>query len=266
MGDISGDKRDAMNRWISVLATSAGFLTRLPVGRDMALLRLPEAMAGFPLIGALIGMATGLVLWIFSMAGFPSLIAAGLAIAVTVLITGGLHEDGLADVADGFGGGNDPTRKLEIMRDSRIGTYGVIALVLALLIRASALAEIAPLGLVAVLCMLAGCGAFSRALMVWLLHATPAARSDGLGASASGPDASVIGMAIGLGSVLALTGLWIGAGFVAAVIAIAAAAALSLGVRILSLRQIGGQTGDVCGAVQMIGETAMLAIAAASLS
>ena len=82
----------------------------------------------FPVVGALIGAAVGLLCLGLRIVGVPDLPAAALAVAATAIVTGGLHEDGLADVADGFGGGSDAQkRRLEIMRDSRIGTYGVCA-------------------------------------------------------------------------------------------------------------------------------------------
>ena len=115
------------------------FLTRLPIPfvRTLDLPPLAEAMRFFPLAGAIIGAITSAALIGLNMLGVPSLLAAALGLAVGVLITGALHEDGLADVADGFGGGRTREVRLEIMRDSRIGTYGTIALCLTFIARAA---------------------------------------------------------------------------------------------------------------------------------
>ena len=115
------------------------FLTRLPIPfvRTLDLPPLAEAMRFFPLAGAIIGAIISAVLIGANMLGLPSLLAAALALAAGVLVTGALHEDGLADVADGFGGGRTREHRLEIMRDSRIGTYGTIALCLTFIARAA---------------------------------------------------------------------------------------------------------------------------------
>ena len=119
-------------------------LTRLPVrvARPMAPAAFARAYGWFPAVGALVGAVGGLVLW-GAGGAVPPLAAALLAVAAQVLLTGGLHEDGLADVADGFGGGRDRERRLAIMRDSRIGTYGALALVLGVGLRVALLAPLA---------------------------------------------------------------------------------------------------------------------------
>ena len=110
---------------VNELKTASIFLTRLParlIAVDTS--RAPDFRHGarvFPIVGALIGLAGGVILVIAMALGIPALVAAALAIATTVLITGGLHEDGLADMADSFGGATTE-RKLEIMDDSRVGT------------------------------------------------------------------------------------------------------------------------------------------------
>jgi hypothetical protein len=115
------------------------FLTRLPIPfvRTLDMPPLAQAMRFFPLAGALIGCISAGVLIGANMLGLPSLLAAVIALSVGTLVTGALHEDGLADVADGFGGGKTREARLEIMRDSRIGTYGTIALVLSYIGRAA---------------------------------------------------------------------------------------------------------------------------------
>ncbi|WP_264811937.1 adenosylcobinamide-GDP ribazoletransferase, partial [Gluconacetobacter johannae] len=160
------------------LLAGLGLLTRLPVGwlaRGAGPVDMARSVWTWPLAGLGVGVVGGGVLAVLSLAGVPRLPAAGWAVAVQILLTGGLHEDGLADMADGFGGGRDRARKLEIMRDSRIGAYGVLALVLSLLLRVTAAAAAAhPIAAMAV------AGTLSRAAMTGVLAALPPARGDGI--------------------------------------------------------------------------------------
>ena len=126
------------------IRTGLAFCTRLPLRFGApAEGNLAQAAWTFPVIGAGIGALGALVYWLGYGAGSSSFVAATLAVAATVIITGCLHEDGLADTADGFGGGDTSVRKLEIMRDSRIGSYGACALAMSLILRVRALASIA---------------------------------------------------------------------------------------------------------------------------
>lgn len=136
-----------------------GLLTRVPVRIDMPVPPSAVARASrwFPLVGALVGAASAGVLALVALLGLPDLAAALIAIGVAILLTGAIHEDGLADVADGFGGGFDRGSRLEIMRDSHAGAYGVIALVLSIGLKAALLAAL----LGAVLVAFAGLGALA---------------------------------------------------------------------------------------------------------
>jgi len=228
-----------------------GFLTRVPVSLVGPV--APDAMARsmrlFPLIGALIGAMTGAI-YLLAARLLPPLPAALLAIAFGMLLTGALHEDGLADCADGFGGGRDKDGKLAIMRDSRVGAYGALALILSVSLRASALISLNnPAGaLIAAHCL-------SRVCLPGLMLALPPASATGLAASAGRP--SPAGVAVGL--------------LVAALIcapllrlhlaAVAAAAALaSMAMALLARRQIGGYSGDVLGATEQVVEIAVLLV------
>ena len=243
------------------------FLTRLPIPfvRTLDLPPLAEAMRFFPLAGAIIGAIISAVLIGANMLGVPSLLAAALALAVGVLITGALHEDGLADVADGFGGGRTREVRLEIMRDSRIGTYGTIALCLTFIARAAIYETLSGAQPLTVLALLVGAAAFSRSLIVDLLWATRPARSDGLSVYAGRPGKRSALFSLLTGGI----GAAIAGGLVLspeiAVIAIIAAGIVLAGMRALAMRQIGGQTGDVCGAVQVLTELAMLTVYAATI-
>lgn len=214
-------------------------LTRVPAGQIAEPVPdLPQTVWAFPVIGA----GLGLIMWAgFAGAtalGLPGLTAALLALGLQALLTGGLHEDGLADTADGLGGAQDRARKLDIMRDSRIGSYGVLALILTLGLTASAMAGGA--GLMAFVLI----GAASRTAMLLPMAVLPPARSDGLGHSASlrfaAPTIIALSVTVLLGAIAPGTLL--------------AMAALTAGLIKLYAWQINGQTGDTLGATQKLTE------------
>jgi adenosylcobinamide-GDP ribazoletransferase len=247
---------------------SLRFLTRLPVPfvRTVDPPRLKDSMAMFPVVGALVGAITAGALILANMAGLPDLFCALFALALTAMVTGAFHEDGLADVADGFGGGASREERLEIMRDSRIGAYGTLTLVITVLARASLLTALLDLPPAAIAVLTAGAAAFSRALMVDLLSTTRPARANGLSVMAGQPTRRTGLMAIAIGGIAAGLGAYVFLSWTIALLALMAAG-LALGtVRSLAMRKIGGQTGDVCGAAQVMAETAMLAVYAAAIS
>ncbi|MBB2190068.1 adenosylcobinamide-GDP ribazoletransferase [Gluconacetobacter azotocaptans] len=239
------------------LLAGLGLLTRLPVGwlaRGVGPVDMARSVWTWPLVGLGAGAVGGAVLAGLSLAGVPGLPAAGWAVAVQILLTGGLHEDGLADMADGFGGGRDRARKLEIMRDSRIGAYGVLALGLSLLVRATAAAATPhPIAAMAV------AGALSRATMTGVLAALPPARSDGIAGTMGGIPRPALGAGLLLS---ALAAAWLVAP-ARATAACLAAAVSAAGIARLARRQIGGQTGDVLGGTASIAECAILTVMAA---
>ena len=222
-------------------------LSRLPAGHlsDPAP-SFAQAGWAYPVVGALVGMLSGAMFCAAGFLGLPGMTAALLAIGVGVLATGAMHEDGLADVADGFGGGADAAAKLEIMRDSRVGTYGVVAVVLSVGLLASAMAEFA-LGWRAFFCFVA-ISALSRAMMLVPMTFLPPARAEGLGAQAvlSGPFALLAALGVALALSLPV--------FVSALIATWVMGAVALGMVVLARHQIGGQSGDVLGATQKLCE------------
>jgi adenosylcobinamide-GDP ribazoletransferase len=236
-------------------------LTRLPLGNSQPVTGGDVARASwtFPVIGAGVGAFGALIYWIAHGLGLPAFVCATLAVAATLLITGGLHEDGLADTADGFGAGVTPGRKLEIMRDSQIGTYGVAALILSLLLRVGAIASLAEPGLAALALIAAHAGA--RATLPAFMRRVPRARQDGLSADAGEPPQQSSAIAAAIGLVVLLLCLGFSATLIAAVLL---AAALGL-MAWLCLRQIGGQTGDVLGALEQVSEILILLVAAARL-
>ncbi|MBM3274332.1 MAG: adenosylcobinamide-GDP ribazoletransferase, partial [Candidatus Sericytochromatia bacterium] len=256
-------------------------------------LDLSRATAHFPLVGAAVGLFIGIC---FVLAGqlFPPMLAATLAATAGVLLTGAFHEDALGDVADGFGGGFTVERKLAIMKDSRQGTYGVLAIVLAMLVRIQA---IALLPAAVAIQVLVATHALSRVGPVFLLRLLPTVRPEGIGASAAGLSwreplaAASFGLGAGALSLLAAgpsgpavnqlaaaaiatirghapsvavsvasgplafpPSLWLPAWVTALLLATAAAAAGTLLVGYLARSQIGGITGDVLGTCQQVCE------------
>jgi adenosylcobinamide-GDP ribazoletransferase len=229
------------------------FLTRLPLVPEPTAhgTSLGASVVTFPVVGAVIGLLGGLGYALVFWLGLPPLPAAAVALATTILLTGALHEDGLADLADGFGGGRTLEDKLRIMRDSRIGSYGALALFLGLLVRASALAALgAPW---AVTAALVAAGAVSRAALAPVMTILPAARADGVAAGAGRPHPVRAAAAVLVG--LLMTVVLLGEAAAAALLAGAGAA---LAVAWLARRQIGGHTGDVLGAVQQLTEIGVL--------
>ena len=234
------------------LPAALGLLTRLavPVDGDRAMARGAAAAWAYPLVGVIVGALAGMVCLIAAWLGMPPSLGAGLAVAALVVLTGALHEDGLADTADGFWGGWTPERRLEIMRDSRVGSYGVVALVLALGLRAAAIAALHP---GAAWLALVACGALSRAAMVALWAALSPARRDGMSAGTGQPAPVTALLALGLGSGVAVLACGV-AGLTAVLVCITAAVLVGLVAR----AKIGGQTGDVLGAAQQVAEIAAL--------
>lgn len=241
---------------IDQLFMSIGFMTRLPVPfRHGA---MGDAMWAFPIAGALVGALAGGVLWGAALLGLPNLACAIMALATSALATGALHEDGLADCADGFWGGTTPERRLEIMRDSRSGAYGVLALVLTTGLKASLLAALlAVSGAAATVLAMIAVHAIARAGLPGLMAALPAPNDTGLAASVGRPGLVVAIVSCVLGIVLtaplALVGmpgapiaLGISAGF----------ACIALGA--LAKWKLGGVNGDSLGAAEQVAEIAGL--------
>jgi len=248
---------------------AAALLTRLPVPIDhgQAAGRMAAAVWAYPLVGAAIGALAGAVLAGLAALGMPAGVAAAMALAVAALATGAMHEDGLADCADGIGGGWSVERRLEIMKDARGGAYGALALVLATLARWSALATLASAGPGIAVAALAAAGAASRAPLGAVMRRVPNARAAlaageaGLSASVGRPPAVSVWLALALGlAVAVLLSGWAGLG--AALGAFLAAAAMAW----LGWRKLGGQTGDVLGAAQVLAEIAALAVLTPAIS
>jgi adenosylcobinamide-GDP ribazoletransferase len=252
--------RGLATRLVVDVAANLGFFTRLPSPAfAQAKPDWPQIAWAAPLAGAIVGAIGGLTLGI-ALVGLdlPPMVSATLAVAALTLVTGALHEDGLADVADGFGGGATREAKLAIMRDSRIGAFGATALGLGLILRIAAIAALTRSGLGFAVAGITLAGAAARAGALAPLALLPPARSDGAGAGALGVDGShLTAAALSLIAVAGVAGI-LALDVTRALFACVIAAAVGYGACALARRPIGGQTGDVAGASAQICEMAAL--------
>jgi adenosylcobinamide-GDP ribazoletransferase len=247
-----------MKQLVTDLRIGLSLATILPCGPSTSVDDGEVARAGWtlPVAGLLVGLVGAAVYALAYAIGLTPGPAAMLALAGTVIVTGALHEDGLADTADGLGGGRTRERKLEIMRDSRIGTYGVCALVISLVLRWSTLAAIASPRSILLALLLAHAAA--RAGLPLFMALVPAARTDGLSAGAGRPAGPNAAIALGLGAVALAFGFGPGK----AILAVILLALIGLMTAWIAVKQIGGQTGDILGAYEQLAETAILLMAA----
>jgi adenosylcobinamide-GDP ribazoletransferase len=251
-----------VRRQAQLLVVAIQFLTRIPTPelRGFQADWPVRATRFFPLVGQLVGLLAALV-WIGAGRLWSAPVAAVLAVGAAVLATGGFHEDGLADTADGLGGGRTRDERLRIMKDSRVGGFGVMALIVTLALRAAALAALPPWP--GALALVASHGA-GRAAAVAVMRLTPYAgevvRAKGRPADLR-PSAAETLFAVACGIVTLLLALPWRPALAAATLALLAAGALAAASR----RLIGGHTGDVLGGVEQMVEAAVLLGASARL-
>lgn len=277
---MDANDKPGPNPLAAQLRLATAFLTRLPASTahrdgetpgdpipepDDAPVNLAQAMWLFPLVGFGIGGVGAIALGVLSWAGVPAAVAATLAVGVMVWITGALHEDGLSDVADGFGGGGDKEAKLEIMRDSRLGAYGALTLAVVTVARIAAVATIAAVDVGAAIGAMIAAATWSRALFAPTMRWIEPARDDGLGAQAGTPSEGDSWKGMGLAALLVLLVLMTPAG-AGTLVVLAAGGAGAFAVGLIALRQIGGYTGDVLGAAQQVAEAAALVAASAVIA
>jgi len=225
-------------------------LTRVPTraGGDTR-----RAIPWMPVVGALVGSLIVVVFRAMRLAVAP-IGSATVAIGFGIVVTGALHEDGLADTFDAFGAGAGKERTLEILKDPSHGTYGAIALILSVLARVVAVAS---MGTWTALAALPSAHALGRATATTLMTREPAATDDGLGAAYKHGHATalapvIVAVAVA-GGLLGVWGIW----------AIAIAAALAAGTGYVARKKIGGYTGDVLGAAEQLTEVGVLLLVAA---
>jgi adenosylcobinamide-GDP ribazoletransferase len=244
------------------VARAVAFLSRIPMPRAAFAGfdgKLDRAARAFPVAGILISLLPAIVLFAMLFLNADRLMSAIVALAVQAVITGALHEDGFADCADGLGGGRNREHSLTIMKDSRIGTYGAIALILSFAVRAAAIAAIAraapsfatALALPAVACI-------SRSALVWQWYRLPPAKTDGVAAAAGQPGEGVMQSALVSGCILTALLLWPGLGLLPLVCGLLAAGLAAMAFTALVRRTINGHTGDTLGAAAQISEMAAL--------
>ncbi len=248
------------------------FYSRLPVPvlacepAPYAMLDFARSIRMLPFAGALIGALGGLVLIAADALGLPPLPAAGFALAALLLTTGAFHEDGLADSADGLGGGATVARKLEIMKDSRIGTFGGAALVSSLFLRATLLASlIGAFGAPRTALLMIAANAASRVAALTPHYLLPPARNDGAAWAAARPLPSTLVIAGALAALIGLAPALAGLPLGKLALGLAAMLAGAGLMTEIARRQIGGQTGDIAGASQQIAEILFLAVLASHL-
>lgn len=251
-----------LDSFLTRVMHALSFLSRVPVhdtffrGQTVDML---TASRVFPVAGLLIALPPAFIVAILHHANADPLLTAALAVALATGLTGALHEDGLADTADGFGGGADKERSLTIMKDSRIGSYGAIALILSFVIRIAAIAALlrqAP-GLASAASLIA-VASFSRAMMVWHWHDLPPARQAGVAASIGQPGRIDRNFALAYGIGITCVMLLTSHAVIAGMIAIATSFAAAYLFKRLCFRKIEGNTGDTIGATQQITEIVML--------
>lgn len=230
------------------VATAIVFLTRIPIPWQVPDLdaRLPRCTPWFPLVGVLVGAMGALAWWLGASAG-NALIGAIAAVAATALVTGAFHEDGLADTFDGLGGSPDRERALTIMKDSRIGAFGTVALVLVLLARIGALLSLGGAAMAALI----GAHALARLSSLPLIRWLPYARADG---GTGKPFAGGVGD-MGLTAAVAATALLTLVLWGPSAVVVWLVVALLVGVTgWWYYRRLGGITGDTLGATNQVVE------------
>lgn len=248
--------------YVSVLR----FYTRIPVpdglGGEHDVPAFARAARAVPLVGLTLGLLALLLMAVLNWLGVTPWLLAIITVAALVALTGAFHEDGLADAADGLGGGHTRHQKLEIMRDSRLGSYGALALMLITLVRIAALAALlAELTVLRAGLLLLAAETLSRTSALAIGAFLPAAREDGAGFAAGRPTRAALQSAAVVCLIVVVLTVWSALGFIASLLFILASLAGTTLMGWLAERQLGGQTGDIAGAAQQLNLVAMLALA-----
>jgi adenosylcobinamide-GDP ribazoletransferase len=247
---------------------SLGFLSRLPIPAKWFVDddgSMSNTCRTFPIAGAITTLPAIIVLFAASFLQLPPLLGALLAISAIIITCGALHEDGIADVADGFFGGKSRDQRLEIMKDSRIGTYGAVALFLTLAIRTVAIAAILQENTFAAALALIASAAISRGALIWhwseLESARPGGVSDRVGSPSRDAAMFALSSALAIGLICAL----LSRGITPAIFAFALSCLITSMFKRLTATKIGGQTGDTLGASAILAELAFLTGLASSV-
>ncbi|MEE2761245.1 MAG: adenosylcobinamide-GDP ribazoletransferase [Pseudomonadota bacterium] len=250
--------------WTDDLGITLRFLTRIPlpgrVNEGEEFLPLAPATRFFPVIGMITGATGGLVLMAGGWIGLPELAAALLALSAIAIVTGGLHEDGLADTADGMGGGSHRLARLAIMSDSHTGAFGVLALIFIIAAKSAGLAAIMEIDMSDAALTLFAASAASRGVLPVFMRYMPFAKEDGLAAAAGRPEYLQVAIScIITAAILLLSfGFWISLAALTALVIITGAIAWWV------ILKLGGQTGDVLGSIQQVSELVIILTVAAA--
>ncbi|MEH6835461.1 MULTISPECIES: adenosylcobinamide-GDP ribazoletransferase [Falsihalocynthiibacter] len=244
---------------VTDIPIALGILSRFPVevSQEAAQKRAASAAWAYPIAGAAIGFAAVLAGWAAMAFGLPNVAVAGVVLATLIMVTGAMHEDGLADTFDGLWGGHTRERRLEIMKDSHVGAYGVLALAVSGLVRFGLILSLIASG--HLWAIIATC-AMSRAPMALLMAKMEPARSMGLSHSVGRPrlETALLAVLIALLIGFLFLGGTILHGVLLAAIAVGALAWIAE-------KKIGGQTGDILGTSQQLTEIAFLAAVVSAL-
>ena len=247
---------DAREILIDILAALM-FLSKFPVSWEKISEDPPDfsrAFWAFPLIGLFLGSISGCVTLLFSFLGLSSFVSVTIGISIGMLITGALHEDGLADSFDGLIGGNTTEQKIEIMRDSKIGTYGCIALLLNILIKIGCLTSLAEQSLWLVFSGFIVSGALGRAMIVFLRSMSDPVSDKGLSSITERTEGAVLWSALGIAflSAIIFAPFWVAiVGFILCII-------FTYFIRAYVENKLGGITGDILGATEQLSELIFL--------
>lgn len=237
------------------------FFTRLPAGdAPHEAPNLSRMAPALPFVSLATGFLPALFMMGLAWAGVPSFVAATVGVALMIVLTGAMPEDALADAADGLFGGSDADRRLEIMKDSRHGTYGVVAIVLYVVLRVSVYGAVAAVNPLAAGALMLAAAVLSRSVALWLSLQLPAAREGGAAATAGRVSRTAfwIGTAFGAGLLFVLAGPFTGVFGVA--VALVAAGAVAAAWVWACRKLVGGQTGDLIGALHALIEVIVLIV------
>lgn len=257
-GGLNDDTPPPETGWAGPILAAIRLFSRLPAGKSARRPDLGRMAPLLPVAGLAIGALPALTLAALTLLGTPPLFAAVVALAVWVIVTGAMQEDGFADAMDGLFGGANRERRLEILKDPRHGTYGVSGLVLSFLLRASALATLVFANPVTGALAWLGIGIAARSFALWLPATMPAARTDGASAAAGSVSLKRFALGAGLAAVIAGVLATPVAGPEGAIAALFVMGLAILGWRALCHHLVGGHTGDLIGAGQLILEIAAL--------
>ena len=246
---------------IKDLMACVQFLSRLPIPEFLANHDKPDLAKSsrmFPIAGLVISAPAIIVMMLLGLLDVPSQVIAAVVISIQLVVTGALHEDGLADCADGFGGGRNLEDKLAIMKDSHVGAFGVSASIMALVLRFVLLSSFLDISILAAILALLSAQLLSRAVQVAFWQSLPPARPDGLAGTLGQPDGAAIQWALAIGIIGAITLTFFAFPAISVFLSMAMTILAVIAFHLLCKKQINGQTGDTIGAIQIITEIAFL--------